>query len=257
MFKECIHFAKENHSELYDCFLDVQKALDKNWHYGWLFKLYQKGIHSNLLQIITNLHKNMTSRVVYNGHYSVWLPILQGARQCGFVSHFMYLCNSDDLINEICRCVSGFMLLGLVLCVLAVADDMMLLSLSKNGRDMLMRICYQYSCKWRFDYVPVKCSVFVFNEAKFVYDQRKRQLRLGPHIVNEDMNYKHSGVNYNKYLSIDINLKEAANKFKGAFLTLVNCGLIHSESLHPLSCKKIYESVFLPKALYGCKLGLH
>ena len=140
MFKECIRFAKENHSELYDCFLDVQKAFDKNWHYGLLFKLYQKGIRSNLLQIITNLHTNMTSRVVYNGHYSVWFPILQGAIQGGFVSLFMYLCNSDDLINEICRCVSGFMLLGLVLCVLAVADDMMLLSLSKNGRDMLMRM---------------------------------------------------------------------------------------------------------------------
>ena len=99
--------------------------------------------------------------------------------------------------------------------------------------------------------------MFVFNEAKFVYDQHKRQLRLGPHIVNEDMNYKHSGVNYNKYLSIDINLKEAANKSKDTFLSLVNCGLIHSESLHPLSCKTIYESVVLPKALYGCKLGLH
>ena len=105
----------------------------------------------------------MTSRVVYNGHYSVWFPILQGARQGGVVSLFMYLCYSDDLINELCRCVSGFMLLCLILCLLAVVDDMMLLSLSKNGLDMLMRICYQYSCKWRFDYVPVKCSVLVFN----------------------------------------------------------------------------------------------
>ena len=159
----------------------------------------------------------MTSRVVYNGHYSVWFPILQGARQGGVVSPFMYLCYSDDLINELCRCVSGFMLLG-ILCVLAVADDMVLLSLSKNGLDMLMRICYQYSCKWRFDCVPVKCSVLVFNETKFAYDRHKRQWRLGPHIVNEDVNYKHLGVNCNKYLSIDVNLKEAASKLKGTFL---------------------------------------
>ena len=46
-------------------------------------------------------------------------------------------------------------------CVLAVADGMVLLSLSKNGLDMLIRLCYQYSCKWRFEYVPVKCSVLV------------------------------------------------------------------------------------------------
>ena len=130
---------------------------------------------------------------------------------------------------------------------------MVLLSLSKNGLEMLMRICHQYSCKWRFDYVPVKCSVLVFNETKFVYSRHKRQWRLGPHIVNEDVNYKHLGVNCNKYLCIDINLKEAANKLKGTLLSLVNCGTTHSESLHPLSCKTIYESVVLPKTLYGCE----
>ena len=96
MFKECCLFAKENHSNLCACFLDVQKAFDKIWHNGLFFKLYQKGIQSNLLRVIINLHKNMTSRVVYNGHYSVWFPILQGARQGGVVSPFMYLCYSDE-----------------------------------------------------------------------------------------------------------------------------------------------------------------
>ena len=34
MFKECCLYAKENHSKLYACFLDVQKAFDKIWHNG-------------------------------------------------------------------------------------------------------------------------------------------------------------------------------------------------------------------------------
>ena len=38
--------------------------------------------------------------------------------------------------------------------------------------------------------------------------------------MNEDVIYKHLGVNCNKYLSIDINLKEAANKLKGTLLKL-------------------------------------
>ena len=61
------------------------------------------------------------------------------------------------------------------------------------------------------------------------------------------------GVNCNKYLHIDINVKEAADKLKGTFLSLVNCGLLNSNGLHPLSCKKIYNSVVLPKSLYGCE----
>ena len=47
--------------------------------------------------------------------------------------------------------------------------------------------------------------------------------------VNEDINYKHLGVNCNKYLNIDTNIKEASDKLKGTFMSLVKCGLIHSD----------------------------
>ena len=163
MFKECCLYAKENHSKLYACFLDVQKAFDKIWHNGLFLKIYERGIRSNLLRIIINLHSNMTSRVIYKGHSSSWFRILQGSRQGGVVSPFMYLCYIDDLIRELCKCMDGFnMLFGLILYALTVADDMLLLSLSKAGLDKLLVICYQYSCKWRYDYVPIKCSVIVF-----------------------------------------------------------------------------------------------
>ena len=56
--------------------------------------------------------------------------------------------------------------------------------------------------------------MLVCNETKFSYNRHKWQWRLGPHVVNEDVNYKRLGVNCNKYLSIDINLKEAAKTIK-------------------------------------------
>ncbi|MCG7879141.1 MAG: reverse transcriptase domain-containing protein [Candidatus Thiodiazotropha endolucinida] len=34
MLRECVSFAKENHSKLFACFLDVQKAFDSVWHNG-------------------------------------------------------------------------------------------------------------------------------------------------------------------------------------------------------------------------------
>ena len=36
-------------------------------------------------------------------------------------------------------------------------------------------------------------------------------------------------------------------------MSLVKCGLIHSDSVHPLTYKRIYEAAVLPKALYGCE----
>ena len=44
--------------------------------------------------------------------------------------------------------------------------------------------------------------------------------------------------------------KEASNKIKNSFLSLVNCSL-HEDGLTPLSAKHIYKSIGLPKSLYG------
>lgn len=80
------------------------------------------------------------------------------------------------------------------------------------------------------------------------------RIARGPNIIEETENYKHLGVNCNKYTGLKVNLKEAADKLKGTFLSLVHCGLVDASGLHPLSCKKLYCSVVLPKALYGCEV---
>ena len=59
MLKECISFTKENHSKLFVCFLDVQKAFGCVWYNGLFVKMYQMGIRSYLLRVIINMHRGM------------------------------------------------------------------------------------------------------------------------------------------------------------------------------------------------------
>ena len=63
----------------------------------------------------------------------------------------------------------------------------------------------------------------------------------------------HLGVNNNKYLNNKISIQDATHKLKGTFLSLVNSGILNHGALHPLTCKTIYKSIVLPKALYGCE----
>ena len=46
----------------------------------------------------------MRSRVAYKGCKSDWFDILQGSRQGGVLSPFLYLCFTDDLLEELCKC---------------------------------------------------------------------------------------------------------------------------------------------------------
>ena len=55
------------------------------------------------------------------------------------------------------------------------------------------------------------------------------------------------------YGTINENVKEAASKLKGAFLSLINSG-VHEGGLNPITSKSIYKAVVLPKAIYGFEL---
>ena len=128
MLRECILYSKENHSKLYVCYLDTEKASDRMWHCGVFFKLYE------LLRIIIELHKDMISCVIYKGHKSDWFfNIMQGTRQGGVLSSFLFLCFTDDLLEELCKSPASLKIYKHIFGSPTVCDDMLLASLSKRG----------------------------------------------------------------------------------------------------------------------------
>ena len=97
----------QNRSKLYVCNLDVQKPFDRMWHSGLFLKLNDMSIKYELLRIIIDLHMNMKSSVLYKGHNSDWFDVLQGNRQGGILSPLLFLCLTNDLLNELCNCTAG------------------------------------------------------------------------------------------------------------------------------------------------------
>ena len=165
----------------------------------------------------------------------------------------MFSCYNDDLLEQLTQCHVGFKMLTMNVCNPTVADVMVLLALSVVGLLCLLCICYAYSCKWRCEYSASKCSVIVYNENKYDYMKSKRKWHFGNDIIKEDENYKHLGIINNKFLSKKVNIKDATDKLKGTYFSLVNSGILLHETLHPLTCSTIYKSIVLPKALYGCE----
>ncbi len=131
LLRECIAWAREQHSVLYVCFLDVQKAFDRTWHNGLLYKLYEMGIKGRLWRVIANMHSDMESSVQYKGHKSSIFSVHQGSRQGGVISPFTYLCYTDRLLLNRVNCNAGLKICDIPVSCPTVADDMVLVSLSK------------------------------------------------------------------------------------------------------------------------------
>ncbi|MCG8048788.1 MAG: reverse transcriptase family protein [Candidatus Thiodiazotropha taylori] len=253
LVREAVQYAREKGSKVYACFLDVKKAFDQVWHEGLFFKLYKSGVNKAIVRTIINLYTDMESCVKSQSYKSDWFPVLQGTRQGGVLSPFLYLIFDNDLSWELEDSRLGLCVYNINCGSPAVADDKLVLSLSKLGLDRMLDICFRHSGRWRYEFQPPKCVVIVFNESPLDYRIMSRQWALGEATINENVLYKHLGIYMNKYLSLDDSIKEAASKLKGTFLSLVNSG-IHEGGLNPISSKRIYKSVVIPKALYGCEL---
>lgn len=253
--KEAIYFSKENKSKLYVCFLDVRKAFDTVWHEGLFYKMYQFNIHGLIFKAIIDLYSEMESRVKYQGCTSAWFKILQGSRQGGVISPPSYLMFINDLLRELKASGYGFCIYNINFSSPTVADDMVLISFSKQGLDMMMQICYQYSLKWWYEYNATKSAVIVFNESETDFKSAKlhRTWYLGPDKVEEVIQYRHLGIYCDKYMGLDNNIDDASSKLKRTFLSLINSG-INETGFHPITSKHLYSSVVLPTALYGSEL---
>ena len=185
LLQENLHYAKENNSKLYVCFLDVKQTFDNVWHDGLFLRLEELGIDLYIWKAFLSLYENVTSYVNYRGFRSRLFQIFKGTRQGGVASPFLCLCFKNDLMNLLCASIYGFCMNGIKACCPTVADDMALLALSKFGLQQLMNTCFRFSQLWRYLYNAIKCAILVFNGSLSHFSCTRRHWYLGSDEVLE------------------------------------------------------------------------
>ena len=115
----------------------------------------------------------------------------------------------------------------------------------------MLHICWLYSCKWRYYYNAQKCKILMFNDKQSTPPNRQHFM-LGQEVLELCGNYCHLGVTCEKHLSVKSSKKDACVILRGVVFGAVDGGL-HTGFINPRTLRVIYQSVVLPKALYGCE----
>ena len=126
---------------------------------------------------------------------------------------------------------------GKQICSPTVADDMVLVSLSKQGMDEMLDICWKYSQIWRYFYNAAKCKVVIFNDRPS--KTNRHVFKIGPEPVDVSDSYCHLGIVCSKSLSTKVNIQDACTKLRGTYFSVVNGG-IDVTSVNPNIVRTIY-----------------
>ena len=255
---ETIKYNTERGSKVFVCMLDNRKAFDIVWHSGLFFHLHELGINGKLWHLILDAYTDMSSTVFHKGFKSKSFKLFQSTRQGSIWGSLFFLIVINPLILELRNLGIGAYVGNIFSGIHVQADDVALVATTYKHLQIMMAKVYEYSCKWRFILHPEKTKVLVFNEPLHHsnLNSKEREWYVGEHKCLEVDSHIHCGVTLTSASSSIFRTKNACRKGRGVMLSIINM-LQGSKVVNPLTCLKLYKSVVLPSATFGCELWLY
>ena len=165
-------------------------------------------------------------------------------------SMLLFLIFMNPLIEEIRKKRLGAYIGDICVSCPIFADDMQLVTLSRDSLQQLVNVSENYSSKWRFKFSPTKCILMCFgcnvNDGKTV--------SLGGTEIPRVEKTKHLGSCLATKPGMDVEyFEDKITKGRKCIFGLMGIGNKNSP-VSPLTVGKVYETVSIPTMLYGVEV---
>ena len=238
--------------KLYACFVDFKKAFDSVWHKGLFHKILKNGINGNILNFIKEIYKKTKCAVKSGNSRTDFFKFTKGVRQGCPISPILF----NLYINDIFKMINSdnesdiFLEVGKKVNALMYADDLILLSDTKEGLQKQIDKMSDYCYKWKLTVDIKKTKTMIFNR--------------GNRLIKSDFTYKNTVVENTKqfkYLGFTISAKncsfgptidDLSLKANRAIFALNNKFKI--SKLPKRLALKLFYSLISPILLYGSEV---
>ena len=184
-------------SKLYTCFVDFRKAFDTVWHQGVYQKLSQANITGNFLETLKDMYNKTECAVKIGGKLTQFFPCKKGVRQGDPLSPLLFniFINGifDELREENCDPVT--LDEEDKINAMAYADDIVLVSTTKEGLQKAIDIVHNYCEKWKLEVNSKKTKCMTFTKGT---QKEKNIFTIGGKPLENVKEFKYLGIVMNK-----------------------------------------------------------
>ena len=238
-----------NKSKLFSCFVDFKKAFDSIWHEGLLYKLLESGIGGKTYDIIKSMYSNNTCAVRIGKKHTDFFQQSRGVRQGCSLSPTLF----NIYINELAKTLEqsktpGIKLADTEVKCLLFADDLVLLSPTKEGLQQHLDLLHKFSQTWALTVNQAKTKIMIFEKR---HSHVNQQFFLNTTALEQTKNYTYLGLNISSTGSFNKAVNDLREKARRAFYAIKrNIKL----DIPIKTWLKILDAVIEPISLYGCEI---
>ena len=250
LVQESIAYNLEKGESVYGGFGDIKKAFDTVWIDGLLYKLYQGGIDIKTWKLVRNGYVDFKCAAFVDGQPSEWFHIRRGVHQGAPFSMKLYQVNINALLEELQASGHGLQLGPIDVSCPTSADDIAMLSIRKVGLNAMLKIAFQYSKTWWFEWGFSKCFGLVWGPDK----SPEIPIMFGGSVLEVVDKNKHLGiVLHNRNVSSSKIIDTRIGEGRASLLAARGMGS-RRIPVNPIVLSRIYWSVSIPRMLFGIEV---
>jgi len=234
---------------LYVCFVDFKKAFDRVWQNALLYKLKRLGIGTLFFNLIKSMYSKINLAVKSSGTLSNLFGSNIGIRQGDPLSPIFFNIFINDLPDIFTENSYPPKLLKTSIPALMYADDLILLSCSKEGLQSSLNNLENYCNIWALDVNMNKTKVIVFNSTSKTI---KGEVFFNGKNVEFVRQYTYLGVTFSSGGKFTDAKQSLTGKGLKAYFKL--CKSLGRNTPHIKMSLHIFEHVVKPILLYGSEI---
>lgn len=227
--------------------LDIEKAFDKVWHNGLIYKMRESKFPNKLINIIQSYLEKRHVKIRIGEETSSEIEIKAGVPQGSVLGPTLFNIYISDIPRNLNAKIAQF------------ADDTAIYLTHRNKTSMTKQLqedmekLDKYFKKWRIKVNETKTEAIYFDHKR--RNKKPQEIEFNKEKIKWKKTVKYLGLNLNKYLNYKEQTNEnikTAKKLQGALYPLLN----RKSKLSIKNKIRIIETIIEPAILYGSEIWM-